>query len=82
MQRHKVKFLNVLNQIIMTRKYFVLQCKPDGGILVNLINKRHGSRILKQMIWPPTHRSHTKVYFNEVVANALRDNIDIVNFGL
>ena len=26
--------------------------------------------------------SHTKVYFNEFVANALRDNIGIVNFDL
>ena len=45
--------------------------------LVYLINKIHGSRMLKQRIWPPNHRFHTKVYFNEVVANALRDNIGI-----
>ena len=50
--------------------------------VLNLINKRHGSRILNQRIWPPNHRSYTKVYFNEVVANALRGNIGIVNFGL
>ena len=48
----------------------------------NLINKRHGSPILKQRIWLTNHRSHTKVYFNEVVANTLRGNIGIVNFGL
>ena len=38
--------------------------------------------MVKRTIWPPNHRSHTKVYFNEVVANALRGNIGIVNFGL
>ena len=31
--------------------------------------------ILLQTIWPSNHLSHTKVYFNEFVANALRDNI-------
>ena len=30
----------------------------------------------------PNHRSHTKVYFNEVVANALGDDIGIVIFDL
>ena len=28
------------------------------------------------------HTSHTKVYFSEFVANALRDNIGIVNFDI
>ena len=31
--------------------------------------------MLEQTIWPSNHTSHTKVYFNESVANALRDNI-------
>ena len=31
--------------------------------------------ILLETIWPSNHTSHTKVYFNEFVANALRDNI-------
>ena len=57
----------------------MVDCIP---IFDNLINKRHGSRFLKQRIWPPNHRSHTKVYFNEAVANALHGNIGIVNFGL
>ena len=43
--------------------------------IANLINKRHGSRTLIYTIWPPNHTSHKKNYFNEVVANALRDNI-------
>ena len=30
----------------------------------------------------PNHTSHTKVYYNEFVANALRDKIGIVNFDL
>ena len=29
------------------------------------------------MIWLRNHTSHTKVYFNEFVANVLRDNIGI-----
>ena len=33
------------------------------------------SSILVQMIWPSNHTSHTEVYFNEFVANALCDNI-------
>ena len=34
--------------------------------------------MLEQTIWPPNHTSHTKVYFNEFVANALRDNMGMV----
>ena len=34
------------------------------------------------MIWPRNHTSHTKVYFNEFVANVLRDDIGIVVFDL
>ena len=33
MQRHKLKFLNLLNLIVMTRKCFILQGKPDLEIL-------------------------------------------------
>ena len=32
--------------------------------------------ILQQTQSQPTHTSNTKVYFNEFVANALRDNIE------
>ena len=45
-----------------------------------LINKRHGSRMLEQTIWLWNHTSHTKVYFNEFVANVLRDNIGMIIF--
>ena len=38
--------------------------------------------ILEQTIWPSNHTSHTKVYFNEFVSNALHENIGIVNFDL
>ena len=41
-------------------------------ICMYLINKRHGSRTLEQTIWLWIHTSHTEVYFNEFVANALR----------
>ena len=48
----------------------------------HLINKRHGSPTLEQTIWLWNHTSHPKVYFNEFVANVLRDNIGIVIFDL
>ena len=35
--------------------------------------------MVKQTIWQSNRESHTKLYFNEFVANALRDNIGIVN---
>ena len=41
-----------------------------------------GCSMVKQTIWPSNRTFHTKVYFNEVVANVLRDNIGIVNFDL
>ena len=47
-----------------------------------LINKRHGSQMLEQMIWPSNHTFHTKVYFNEFVANALLDNMGMIIFDL
>ena len=41
-----------------------------------------GCSMVQQTIWPRNHTSHTKVYFNEFVANVLRGNIGIVNFDL
>jgi hypothetical protein len=38
--------------------------------------------ILEQTIWPSNQTSHTKVYFNEFVANVLRDNMGMVIFDL
>ena len=38
--------------------------------------------MLEQTIWLSNHTSHTKVYFNEFVANVLRDDIGIVVFDL
>ena len=40
------------------------------------------SSMLEQTIWGLNHASHTKVYFNEFVANVLRDDIGIVIFDL
>ena len=51
-------------------------------VFSHLIDKRHGSQILPQTIWLGNHTSHTKVYFNEFVANVQRDNIGIVIFDL
>ena len=45
-----------------------------------LINKRHGSQMLEQTIWLWNYTSHTKVYFNEFVANALHDNMGMITF--
>ena len=38
--------------------------------------------VLEQTIWRSNLKSHTKVYFNEIVANALRDNIGMIIFDL
>ena len=38
--------------------------------------------MLLQTIWPLNHTPHTKVYFNEFVANALGDNIGMIIFDL
>ena len=49
---------------------------------LDLINKRHGSQTLQQTIWLWNHKSHTKIYFNEFVANVLRDNMGMIIFDL
>ena len=49
-------------------------------IIILLIIQR--CSILKQTIWHSNHTSHTKLYFNEFVANVLRDNIGILIFDL
>ena len=49
-------------------------------VCISLIIQRCST--VQRTIWPPNHRSHTKVYFNEVVANALGDDIGIVIFDL
>jgi hypothetical protein len=41
-----------------------------------------GCSMVQQTIWPRNHTSHIKVYFNEVFANVLRDDIGIVMFDL
>ena len=38
--------------------------------------------MVKQTIWQSNRASHTKFYFNEFVANVLRDNIGTVIFDL
>ena len=48
----------------------------------NCINKKHGSQTLLQMICLWNHTSHTKVHFNEFVANVLCDNMDMIIFDL
>ena len=50
--------------------------------MVSILLIIEGCSMVKQTIWPSNHKSHTKVYFNEFVANVLRDNIGIVNFDL
>ena len=42
---------------------------------IKLINKRHGSRILKLTASRPNHTSYRKVWTNEFVANVLHDNM-------
>ena len=66
----------VFTRVIKLQNPFVIFSKT------NLINKRHGSQILELIASRPNHTSHTNVYFNESVANVLRDNIGIVIFDL
>ena len=48
--------------------------------LISLIIQ--GCSMVRQSIWPRNHTSNKKFYFNEFVANVLRDVIGIVVFGL
>ena len=52
---------------------------PKSQIISLIFDK---CSILKQMIWPWNHTSHTKIFFIKFVANALRDKIGIVIFDL
>ena len=54
-------------------------CKLVGLYILLIIE---GCSMLLWTIWPRNHTSHTKVYFNEFVANVLRDDIGIVIFDL
>ena len=56
------------------------QITPQICTIISLIIQR--CSMVKQTIWQSNRASHTKLYFNEFVANALRGNIGIVNFGL
>ena len=60
--------------------FFVIVLKAPGsstflisiGSILSIIE---GCSMVQQTIWPSNHTSHTKVYFNELVANALPDNM-------
>ena len=54
--------------------------RPQGKKNISLIIQR--CSIVKQTIWQSNRASHTKLYFNEFVANVLRDNIGTVIFDL
>ena len=54
--------------------------RARGSTAILLIIQR--CSMVKQMIWQSNHASHTKVYFNEFVANVMRDDIGIVIFDL
>ena len=48
---------------------------PSEKVLYSISSIFDKCSILEQTIWLSNHTSHTKVYFNEFVANALCDNI-------
>ena len=50
----------------------LLMIDSSDGFISSIFDK---CSMLLQTIWPSNHTSHTKIYFNEFVANALRDNI-------
>ena len=49
-------------------------------LIWHLINKRHGSRILKETASPPNHLSYRKVYFNEFFQNSLGCDMGMIFF--
>ena len=59
-------------------------CSPTGPcsfwIVISLII--HGCSMVYYLIWPRNHLSHKFFYFNEFVANVLRDVIGIFIFDL
>ena len=61
---------------------FLIIMPATDTTLLNLINKRHGSRTLEQTLWLRNHTPQTKVNFNEFVANAFCDNIGVIMFDL
>ena len=68
------------NQIFS--KYLSLSLQCTCALCSYLIDKRHGSQMLEKTIWLWNHTSHTRVYFDEFVANALRDNMGMIIFDL
>ena len=88
------RFITFVTAIVVHRAFYRLMKRLPGravnqviypymvskSITILLIIQR--CSMVKQTIWPPNHTSHKKNYFNESVANALRGNIGIVNFGL
>ena len=50
----------------------LLMIDSSDGFISSIFDK---CSMLLQTIWPSNHTSHIKVYLNEFVANALRDNI-------
>ena len=48
----------------------------------DLINKRHGSRMLKETASRPNHRSYRQVYLHEFVPNSLCCNMGMIFWPL
>ena len=80
---HVIKMIEIMQKILNCAKYscyvivnpnstYVIVCTYEENSISSIFDK---CLILLQTIWPSNHTSHTKVYFNEFVANALRDNI-------
>ena len=69
-----------LNEIINKNedeKYLEVFQLLMKGLISSIFDK---CSMMLQTIWPWNHTSHTKVYFNEFVANTLHDNKGMVNF--
>ena len=79
----------MLHCTVMSSVNFLFVYFPCVFLCLPLLNSLSGislifdkCSILKQTIWQSNHASHTKLYFNEFVANVLRDNIGGVIFDL
>jgi hypothetical protein len=72
--------------------HFLLNLQENNPVVETSIKKLNYVRsissifdkcsILLYTIWPSNHTSHTKVYFNEFVANALQDKIESKKISL
>ena len=69
-------------QIATIQNHFGTKEGQGMRLEVNLINKRHGSRMLKLTASRPNHASYRKVYFTEFVKKYWGCDMGMIIFDL